>query len=147
MDGNKSQSHEDESHRVTVTSHESAVLPVKKANRSLRLLDRNNKKSEGGAGFPIPNIKSKVGNLYGAAIRKQLEEMAFLIVRNVDITIEDAGALPFLLAARFEAAVKAEWPQQLHRISDAFLYEDINPQLKITSEKSPLSPGNELNSS
>jgi citrate lyase gamma subunit len=91
------------SHRVTESqSHESTVLPVKEAQtvRSDCWIEIT-KKSEGGAGSPSFNIKSKVGNLYGAAIRKQLEEMAtFFNLRNVDITLEDAGALPFCVGCK-----------------------------------------------
>jgi len=102
-------------------------------------------KFEGGAGSPSINIKSKVGNLYGAAIRKQLEEMAaFFNLGNVDITIEDAGALPFVIAARFEAAVKRMNPTVTSEYLMSFLREDINSTAKNHLRRSRLYlPGNE----
>lgn len=102
-------------------------------------------KFEGGAGSPSINIKSKVGNLYGAAIRKQLEELAaFFNLGNVDITIEDAGALPFVIAARFEAAVKRMNPTVTSEYLMSFLREDINSTAKNHLRRSRLYlPGNE----
>lgn len=50
---------------------------------------------------------SKVNTMYGASIRLQIQEMLdFWEIKNAIITIEDTGALPFVLAARIEAAVK-----------------------------------------
>ena len=52
-------------------------------------------------------LVSKVNIMYGASIRLQIQEMLdFFEIRNAIITIEDTGALPFVLAARIEAAVK-----------------------------------------
>lgn len=53
-------------------------------------------------------ITSKVQGLYGAAIRRQVEEgCGALGVAHGTVTVEDGGALPFVLAARLEAAVRA----------------------------------------
>ena len=50
---------------------------------------------------------SKVNTMYGASIRLQIQEMLdFWEIKNAIIAIEDAGALPFVIAARIEAAVK-----------------------------------------
>jgi citrate lyase subunit beta/citryl-CoA lyase len=52
-------------------------------------------------------IESKVGVMYGESIKKQaLEIMAFFGIEHAKLKIEDLGALPLVLAARIEAAVK-----------------------------------------
>jgi len=52
-------------------------------------------------------IESKVGVMYGESIKKQaLEMMLFFGIPNAKLKLEDLGALPFVLAARIEAAVK-----------------------------------------
>ncbi len=51
-------------------------------------------------------LKSKVELLYGEDIRQQLNELCEQYnLENVRIEIEDSGALPFTIAARFEAAL------------------------------------------
>ena len=53
------------------------------------------------------NLQSKVGVMYGESIRKlALEMMKFFGIKNANLVIEDSGALPFVLAARIEAAIK-----------------------------------------
>ena len=147
MDSNKSQSHEDgksQSHGVTESRISGSAGKRGTTVRSDCWIEIT-KKSEGGAGSPSFNIKSKVGNLYGAAIRKQLEEMSlFFNLRNVDITLEDAGALPFGMAARFEAAVKRMDPTVTSEYLMPFLYEDIKSTTKNHLRRSRLYlPGNE----
>ena len=52
-------------------------------------------------------VTSKVESMYGDSIRAQVAEvLAALKVRHVKVEVEDAGALPFVLAARIEAAVR-----------------------------------------
>lgn len=52
-------------------------------------------------------IRSKVGVLYGEAIEAQLRDgCRALGVANAAVTVADAGALPYVLAARLEAAVR-----------------------------------------
>jgi citrate lyase subunit beta / citryl-CoA lyase len=59
----------------------------------------------------IIEMKSKVESMYGDSIRKQLTEMSkFFNISHAEIVLEDAGALPFTLAARFELAVKRIFP-------------------------------------
>ena len=54
------------------------------------------------------DIKSRVKSMYGIAIEKQCRELLDLFdVRNAKLTVNDSGALPFVIAARVEAAVKA----------------------------------------
>jgi citrate lyase subunit beta/citryl-CoA lyase len=52
-------------------------------------------------------MKSKVESMYGDSIKTQLVEMCkFFNISHAKILLEDSGALPFTLAARFEFAVK-----------------------------------------
>ncbi len=52
-------------------------------------------------------LKSKVGALYGEAIEAQLRDGCRVLgVSHAAITVEDAGALPYVLAARLEAAMR-----------------------------------------
>ncbi|MCD4829216.1 MAG: HpcH/HpaI aldolase/citrate lyase family protein [Candidatus Cloacimonetes bacterium] len=51
-------------------------------------------------------LKSKVAKLFGESIEQQCREMlAFFEVKSACMAIEDAGALPFVIAARIEAAI------------------------------------------
>ncbi|MBE0571008.1 MAG: HpcH/HpaI aldolase/citrate lyase family protein [Ignavibacteriaceae bacterium] len=53
------------------------------------------------------NLKSKVESMYGESIKELILEMInFFEIKNAKILCEDNGALPFVLAARFELAVK-----------------------------------------
>lgn len=57
------------------------------------------------------DLKSKVDSMFGNSIRKQVQEMSnFFDLKHANIRIEDAGALPYTLAARFELAVKKLFP-------------------------------------
>jgi citrate lyase subunit beta/citryl-CoA lyase len=54
------------------------------------------------------SLKSKVKSMYGNAIETQCRELLDLFgVSNARMTINDSGALPFVIAARVEAAVRA----------------------------------------
>ncbi|NLJ44187.1 MAG: HpcH/HpaI aldolase/citrate lyase family protein [Bacteroidales bacterium] len=53
------------------------------------------------------DLKSKVMLLYGESIKNQcLEILEFYGIRNAILKITDSGALPFVISARIEAAVK-----------------------------------------
>ena len=53
------------------------------------------------------NLKSKVESMYGESIKEMIIEMCkFFGLKDAKILCEDNGALPFVLAARFELAVK-----------------------------------------
>jgi citrate lyase subunit beta/citryl-CoA lyase len=57
------------------------------------------------------SLKSKVESMYGDSIRKLITDgLEVLGVGHADVEIEDAGALPFVIAARLEAAVKRVLP-------------------------------------
>jgi citrate lyase subunit beta/citryl-CoA lyase len=58
----------------------------------------------GGIGL---ELKSKVESMYGEATRKLVrEELGALGVDHAKVEIEDSGALPFVITARIEAAVR-----------------------------------------
>ncbi|MCH8966942.1 MAG: citrate lyase acyl carrier protein [Planctomycetes bacterium] len=53
------------------------------------------------------DLKSKVESMYGDATRELVKnELATLGIDHAKVQIEDAGALPFVIAARVEAAVR-----------------------------------------
>lgn len=52
-------------------------------------------------------LKSKVGVLYGESIRRQcIEILSFYQIRDAVLRIDDSGALPFVISARLESAIK-----------------------------------------
>ena len=58
------------------------------------------------------NLQSKVESMYSESIRALILDMCkFFSLRNAKIKIEDYGALPFTIAARFETAVKRGLPR------------------------------------
>jgi len=55
----------------------------------------------------IIDLKSKVQVLYGESIKNQCREiLSFFGIANAVLKINDSGALPFVISARLEAAVK-----------------------------------------
>ena len=53
------------------------------------------------------NLESKVDVLYGDSIRKLFMEMlSFFEIEHAQVDIKDSGAVPFVLMARFESAIK-----------------------------------------
>jgi citrate lyase subunit beta / citryl-CoA lyase len=60
------------------------------------------------------NLQSKVEVMYGGAIKEQILDMCkFFNISNAEILMEDSGALPFTIAARFEIAVKKLFPETI----------------------------------
>lgn len=54
------------------------------------------------------NIRSKVQTMYGRAIEEQCRSLLqYFGIENARLSMNDSGALPFVIAARIEAAVKA----------------------------------------
>ena len=75
-------------------------------------------------------LKSKVEVMFGNSIRKQVLDMLdFFGIKNAKIDIEDTGALPFVIAARVEAAVK-----QLIDSDKEYLPEVIPENTSITAK-------------
>lgn len=91
------------------------------------------------------DLKSKVDSMFGDSIRTQVKEMSdYFELKHANILIEDAGALPFTLAARFELAVKKLFPE----IEKEYLPEfNKKNKYKTTKERLRRSrlylPGNE----
>ncbi len=53
------------------------------------------------------NLDSKVKSMYGSSIEQLCRnEIEFFGIDNIKLTLKDAGALPFTISARLEAAVK-----------------------------------------
>ncbi len=53
------------------------------------------------------DLRSKVASLYGNAIRERcMDILNFFEIKDAKLTIEDKGALDFVLAARLESAIK-----------------------------------------
>src|SRR3990170_5499793 len=53
------------------------------------------------------DLRSKVEIMYGESIKQMILDMSkFFGLKDAKILLEDNGALPFILAARFELAVK-----------------------------------------
>jgi citrate lyase subunit beta/citryl-CoA lyase len=53
------------------------------------------------------NINSKVSTLYGDSIQKLVEQvLEFYDIKNAEVLLEDAGALPFILMARMETVIR-----------------------------------------
>ena len=77
---------------------------------------------------PKIQIKSKVEALYGDTIRQTIEfTLAALDARDLHVTVEDSGALPFTMMARIEAAVKRLRPE-----STRMGLPDLNPAAQYT---------------
>jgi len=59
------------------------------------------------------HIESKVKAIFGKQIESLAKEvLSFFSVENAQVKIEDSGALPFVMAARLEAAIKVLFPQE-----------------------------------
>ena len=83
-------------------------------------------RDEGGI---VIDLKSKVQILFGESIEKQcIEILNFFGIRDAYLKIDDSGALPFVTAARLEAAIKQLIPSDM-----AFLPELLEENLYSTS--------------
>lgn len=64
------------------------------------------------------DLKSKVDVMYGASIKQMILDMSkYFGLKDAKILLEDNGALPFVLAARFELAIKRLFPDLKKKIS------------------------------
>jgi citrate lyase subunit beta / citryl-CoA lyase len=91
------------------------------------------------------NIKSKVESMYGESIKQMILEMSkFFGLKDAKILLEDNGALPFVLAARFELAVKRLFPQTKKEYLLPFNEKNLYSTKKDQLRRSRLYlPGNE----
>ena len=81
------------------------------------------------------DLKSKVDVMYGESIKQMILDMCkFFGLKDAKILLEDNGALPFVLAARFELAVKRLFPdlkkEYLLPFNEKNLYSTKKDQLR-----------------
>ncbi len=78
-------------------------------------------------------LKSKVKSLYGQSIHQLVqEELNFFGIRDATVEIEDSGALPYVIAARVEAAVR-----QITGTGQEFLLPEL-PQNRYSTVRDKL---------
>ena len=57
------------------------------------------------------DLNSKVDSMYGASIKEQIKDICkFFGIKNAKVFLEDNGALPFVIEARLESAIKKLYP-------------------------------------
>jgi citrate lyase subunit beta/citryl-CoA lyase len=81
------------------------------------------------------DLKSKVDTMYGESIKQMILDMCkYFAIKDAKILCEDYGALPFVLAARFELAVKRLFPdykkEYLLPLHEKNLYTTKKDQLR-----------------
>ncbi|MCP4216374.1 MAG: HpcH/HpaI aldolase/citrate lyase family protein [bacterium] len=70
------------------------------------------------------NLKSKVDVLYGESIRQTMEDMMrFFEIENARLDVQDAGAVPFVLMARIETAIRRMGADKGKRYLPEWAYE------------------------
>ncbi|MCK9611459.1 MAG: aldolase/citrate lyase family protein [Bacteroidales bacterium] len=89
------------------------------------------------------DLTSKVKALYEKTIIKQLKDiLVFFDIKNARVTIEDSGALPFVISARMEAAIKQLLKTEKEYLPDLLL----SNQYKTLKDRNRISrlylPGN-----
>jgi citrate lyase subunit beta / citryl-CoA lyase len=91
------------------------------------------------------DLDSKVAGMYGASIRSQIEDgCAALGVVHASVAMEDHGALPYVIAARLEAAIRRADPS-----TDGAYLLDMSPKCSYATTRDRLRrsrlylPGNE----
>lgn len=99
-------------------------------------------KSSGGIKL---DIKSKVQSMYGESIKEMILDMSkFFGLKDAKILCEDSGALPFVMAARFELAVKRLFPDNKKEYLLLFNKKNLYSTKKDQLRRSRLYlPGNE----
>jgi citrate lyase subunit beta/citryl-CoA lyase len=90
------------------------------------------------------DLKSKVESLYGNSIRTQIKDiLKHFYVKNALIVVEDQGAVPFVIAARLEAAIKrAETKLENNFLLGKMMYVKNNSRDRVRRTRLYL-PGNE----
>jgi len=91
------------------------------------------------------DLKSKVDTMYGESIKQMILDMCnYFSIKDAKIICEDAGALPFVLAARFELAVKRLFPDSKKEYLLPFNQKNLYSTKKDQLRRSRLYlPGNE----
>lgn len=90
-------------------------------------------------------VNSRVETMFGRAIRKLIrEELAFFDIKDALVLVEDSGALPFVMMARIEAAVKRLNPREKREYLPELLDHAKQPTTRERFRRSRLYlPGNE----
>ncbi len=89
-------------------------------------------------------LKSKVEKLYGNSIIKLCNEVtAFYEIDNYQIEIEDTGALPFVLAARLETAIKKLKPSDKNFLLSDPIKANVHISLNSLHRSRLYLPGND----
>ncbi len=91
------------------------------------------------------DLKSKVDTMYGESIKQMILDMCkYFAIKDAKILCEDYGALPFVLAARFELAVKRLFPENKKEYLLPFHEKNLYTTKKDQLRRSRLYlPGNE----
>jgi len=91
------------------------------------------------------DLKSKVDTMYGESIKQMILDMCnYFSIKDAKIICEDAGALPFALAARFELAVNRLFPENKKEYLLPFNEKNLYSTKKDQLRRSRLYlPGNE----
>lgn len=91
------------------------------------------------------DLKSKVDTMYGESIKQMILDMCkYFAIKDAKILCEDYGALPFVLAARFELAVKRLFPDYKKEYLLPFHEKNLYTTKKDQLRRSRLYlPGNE----
>lgn len=77
------------------------------------------------------NMNSKVEVMFGKANRKLIQDiLAYFEIENAIVQVEDSGALPFVIAARLEAAIKL-----VLQTDKNYLLEALNENSRDTSRE------------
>jgi citrate lyase subunit beta/citryl-CoA lyase len=78
----------------------------------------------------VVDLQSRVQVMYGESIRNQCHEiLSFFGIKNAVVKITDSGALPFVISARLEAAVRQVIETDLEYLPD------ISDENKYTTER------------
>lgn len=78
----------------------------------------------------VIDFKSKVNSMFGSQIKQQINDiLSFYEIKNCSIIFEDFGALPLVISARFEAAIKLLLPS----INKSYLPPIIDENKTISS--------------
>jgi citrate lyase subunit beta/citryl-CoA lyase len=90
-------------------------------------------------------FKSKVESMYGESIKEMILDMSkFFGLKDAKILCEDYGALPFVMSARFELAVKRLFPQTKREYLLPIIKQNLYSTKKDQLRRSRLYlPGNE----
>lgn len=82
------------------------------------------------------DLNSKVNSMYGKSIREMLKEiLVFFEIKNARVTIQDSGALPFVILARMEALIKSHVKSEKEFLPDMIagnLYKSENGRFRFS---------------